>query len=130
MESNAKTLAEVNSKQVEQEQNNLSGKESNDMTENNQALTDAKCEIEKLEKEKSELQIESNLNLTKIKDMKEAHAKDRKFKQKLAIKVFNFHPNLEDLESLLKLDLEELYSKSNEDKGGLITESISIFFFF
>ena len=93
------------------------------MTKNNQSLTDAKSEIEKLKQQKNELQIEADTNKTKIEEIKESNSKDRKFKQKLAIKVFN--ATGEDLESLLKLDLETLYSKSNEGKGGLILEGIS-----
>ena len=129
-ESNSKALAEVNSKvkNLEQEQDNLNKKESCDLTENNQALTDAKCKIEKLKKEKSELQIEADRNKNKIEEMEVSNAKDRTFKDKLAIKVFNASlckTTHENLGSLLKLDLEELYSKSNEDKGGLISEGIS-----
>ena len=110
-ESNAKALSDLNSKvkDLEHERYNLNIKELNDLTENKQALTEAKCEIEKLEKEKSELQQEAEMNKTKIEEMKELNSKGRKFKQKLAVKVFN--DTGEDLESLLTLDLEELFLK-------------------
>ena len=126
-ESNAQALAEVNAKvkNLEQEQDDLKKK---DFTENNQALTDAKCEIGKLKKEKRELQIEADGNKNKIEEMEVSNAKDQTFKDKLAIKVFSASlckATHEKLESLLKLDLEELYSKSNEDKGGLISKGIS-----
>ena len=111
VESNSKT------KESEEENKNFKGQ-----------LADAKCEIEKLKKEKSELQIEADGNKKQIDEMKESNAKDRTFKDKLAINVFNANlgkATHEELGSLLKLDLEELYSKSNEDKGGLISEGIS-----
>ena len=111
VESNSKT------KESEEENKNFKGQ-----------LADAKCEIEKLKKGKSELQIEADGNKKQIDEMKESNAKDRTFKDKLAINVFNANlgkATHEELGSLLKLDLEELYSKSNEDKGGLISEDIS-----
>lgn len=111
VESNSKT------KESEEENKNFKGQ-----------VADAKCEIEKLKKEKRELQIEVDENKNKIDEMKESNAKDRTFKDKLAINVFNANlgkATHEELGSLLKLDLEDLYSKSNEDKGGLISEDIS-----
>ena len=114
-----RALVESNSKtsELEEDKKNLKGQ-----------VADAKCEIEKLKKDKSELQIEADGNKKQIDEMKESNAKDRTFKDKLAINVFNANlgkATHEELGSLLKLDLEDLYSKSNEDKGGLISEDIS-----
>ena len=118
-------LVESNSKTKESEEENKNLKDQ--LTAKSKALTDAIYEIEKLKKEKSALQIEADGNKNKIDEMKESNAKDRTFKDKLAINVFNANLGKaahEELGSLLKLDLEELYSKSNEDKGGLISEGI------
>ena len=113
IESNVKALAEANSKSkdLEQERDSLNKKLSNTLTENSQALRDAKSEIKKLKKELSEQKIEAE-------ELKESVAKDRKFKENLAVEIWR--ATGEELVPLLKLDLEELLSKSNANSKDLV----------
>ena len=80
--------------------------------ETNTALAIEKAETEKLKQEKNKLKLEVVENDIKISELKQSNAEARKFRDKIAIKIFN--STGEDLQAILKLTNEELLSKFND----------------
>ena len=79
-------------------------------------LDETKKELQNMseEKEKSEqndLQVKINAQDLKIEILEDSKAKLQKLKQLLATKVFLVNPKGENLESLINLEIEDLFSK-------------------
>ena len=80
-------------------------------------LNETKKELQAMKEEKSEqndVQEEMVAKDVRIKELEESKAKLQKLKQLLATTIFLANPKGENLESLLKLEIEDLFSKYDQ----------------
>ena len=108
--------------------------DSNDNTKNEidslkRQLDETKKELQAMKEEKSEqnyLREEMVAKDLRIKELEDSKAKLQKLKQLLATKVFLVNPKGENLESLINLEIEDLFSKY--DQSAMVKDAFKVEF--